>query len=325
VKKVNRHRLLRVALVVANALALVSGVDASVTLRAGVDRDSITVGDPVRFRVRIYRDRGDSVAVAAGEGNLGSLEVRSALEPRIRELDGGRIEETRDLVVTSYRTGEFELPAAVAVYRTAAGDTGRVSAPPVPIVVRSVKPEDADDIRDIKLPALVAGRVPLWLWLTTAGLVAAAGAVVWYVRRRRRRPAETPPPPPVDWPLEIAKIGRMGLLEKGDYKAFYSLLSDAFRRYVEERTGVEAMERTTHEISRDLRGVPIREEKVLDAEGFLSEADLVKFAKYNPPHPRAQGAVDRVLDLIGRLNSEPIGQDGSDSRAPATETAEVAR
>lgn len=296
----------------------VAPASGEVTVRAGVNRDTVTVGDPITFRVRVRRGKEDAVALSVKGDALGPFEVRESRPPSMRERDDGTIEETQDLVIAAYQTGIFEVPPVTLRFRTAAGDTGSLRSDSIPIVVRSVKPEDATDIRDVKVPVTVAPRMPVWLWVVAGLLALALTAAVWYLRHRRRRPREAPPAPPIDWFAEVAKIARMGLLEKGDYKRYYTLLSEAFRRYLEARTGVEAMECTTFEIARDLRRIAIQDQKVLDTEGFLAEADLVKFAKHSPPHQAALRAADRVRELMEKMNTEPVvreisGEDGREA------------
>ncbi len=275
---------------------------AQVSFHTGVNRDTITVGGPITFRVRVRRGAEDRVEILPEGGFPGPFEIRHQPAPRVREMGEGRVEETRDYVITAYRTGEFELPPLTLRFQTASGDTGRIASDAVPIVVQSVVTEDISDIRDVKPPVEMPSRIPLWVWIAGAAL-AVAGAV-WYVKYRRRRVREEPPLPPVDWPAEVAKIARMGLLEKGDYRRYYTLLSEATRRYLEARACVDAMERTTFEIAAGLREQSVGEAHVAEVEGFLSEADLVKFAKVRPPEETAARAVQRVLDLMAHIDAE---------------------
>jgi hypothetical protein len=287
-------------------LAVAPCSSAEISLLAGVNRDTITVGDPVTFRVRVWRGTDDHVEVLSEGPFPGPFEIRDVRPPTVRESDRGGVEETRDYVITLYRTGEFEVPPLMLRFRAANGDTGSIRSSPIPVVVKSVKPEDLSDIRDIKPPVEIAVRVPLWAWVVAACTLIVAAAAIWYGRWRRRRPREEPPPPPVDWHAELEKIARMGLVDRGEYKQYYTLLSELFRRYLEARAGIDAMERTTFEIMWDLRDHPVGRRCATDVEGLLSEADMVKFAKYRPPETTASGTVARVRDLMDRIDSTPL-------------------
>jgi hypothetical protein len=285
-------------------LLLPGGAKAAVEFLAGVDRDSVTVGDAITLRLRARWDAGDRVAMPRPDTALagGPFEVLEQQPPARRSTADGRTEERLDVRIAAYRPGVLEVPAMVLRYRTAEGDTGRVASRAIPVTVHSVLPEGQTDIRDIKPPVALPARVPLWVWLATAGLIGAGGLLFWYLRRRARRPVETPPPAPVDWPAEVARVLALGLLEKGAFQEYYFRLSEVLRRYLEDRTGVEAMERTTTEVLHDLAGTPLDASQAAEVEGFLTGADLVKFAKHRPSAKSAADAADQIRNLMRRID-----------------------
>ena len=89
------------------------------------------------------------------------------------------------------------------------------------------------------------------LVLTVAILI----ALLLWILRRRKRPGETAtvPPKPTDYIVEFKKIARMGLVERQAFLVYYTLLAETLRRFLEERVGVDAMERTTEEIAKARR------------------------------------------------------------------------
>ena len=304
-------------------LAVAPCRSSEISLLAGVNRDTITVGDLITFRVRVSRGADDQVEVLSEGPFPGPFEVRDVRPPAVRESGRDGIEEIRDFVITLYRAGEFEVPPLILRFRTANGDTGRLRSSPVPVVVQSLKPEDLSDIIEKKLTTMeFPGQVPLWAWVAAACLLAVAAAAIWYGRRRRRRPREEPPSPPVDWRAELEKIARMGLVDRGEYKHYYTLLSELFRRYLEACAGIDAMERTTFEIMWDLRHHPIGSGCAVDVEGLLSEADKVKFAKFRPPRTTASEAVARVRDLMDLIDSTPLERGPVSVAEPQPATAE---
>ena len=281
-------------------------VEAEVDFRTGVNRDTITVGDPVVFRMRISRHKDDRVWIQHDDAFPTPFELRETSPADIKTLDQNRVQETRDYTLTIYQVGDFSVPSVILHYATAGPDSGVIHSQPIPVVVRSVKPDGLTDIRDVKPPVSVQAKVPLWVWgALVGGLLLIAGAIWWW-RRRLRKPKEIPPPPPVDWEQELAKIGYLGLLEKRDYKQYYSLLSEVMRRCIEAKMDVRAVEHTTFEIAGDLRALKADDMLVLDIERFLSEADRVKFAKYTPSEEIAKDAMPAVLTIVKRLVQPPV-------------------
>jgi hypothetical protein len=297
------------------------GARAEVLFDAAVNRDTLTVGDPVLLNVRVLREAGDAVALMQDEGFVAPFEVRRRVPPAVRETPDGRVEETLAFELAVYRPGAVEVPSLVLQVRTAEGDSGLITTVPIPVVVRSVRPSGMTDIRDVKPPVDIDASIPAWFWIALAVLIALVAALIWYWNRRRRKPGVDPPRPPVVWPDEVAKILRMQLVEKGALKRYYSLLSEVMRRYLEDRVRVDAMECTTHELVRDLRRVPVGEAEVSALERLLSEADLVKFAKLRPRDDVALKAADSVLDLMRRMDERgKAGEDDSVVAAPAEAT-----
>ncbi len=305
------------------SLALSSpDASAEVVFDATVDRDTLTVGDPVRLSLRIRREPGDAAVLLQNEGFLAPFEVRRQVPPAVREMSEGRVEESLAFELAVYQVGVIEVPSLVLQVRTAEGDSGLIISDPIPVIVRSVKPAEMMDIRDVKPPVDIEAGIPGWFWFAVAVLVAVAAGTLWYWKRRSRKPKVEPPPPPIVWPDEVAKILRMQLVEKGAFKRYYSLLSEVMRRYLEVRVQVDAMECTTSELVQDLRRVSIGEAEVLALEVLLSEADLVKFAKLRPRDEVATKAAETVLDLMRRLDAQRRESDDENvNSAPAEATA----
>ena len=268
-----------------------------------VDRDSVTVGDRIVLTLELRRPLDDTSAVAP---ELSLPEVFQILHsPRAtstREDESQLIAQSIELA--AFKTGLFTLPAAVVQLIRSPGDTLRLSADPIDIVVGSVKPVDIDDIMDIRPPVDIDARIPWWGWVGLCLLVVILLVVVWLLFLRKKKTRPEPPLPPTDWFEEIRRIGRSGLLEAGDLLTYYTSLSETLRRFLEARTGVEAMERTTIEVGDDLSTAGIGSGRVIAIQGFLSEADLVKFAKFLPGADKAREDLNRVLHTMGEVDTD---------------------
>ena len=154
------------------------------------------------------------------------------------------------------------------------------------------------DIRPIK------GLVPvphdwLWLWILLAVLAIAAGIAFWIWKRRQR--AAAPPVLPVTPPHAAALLALRQLRDENPVvEVFYVRLSGIVRRYLEDRFQLRAPERTTEEFLREVAQAgtfPEQHRELLGA--FLTECDLVKFARHQPEsadRERAFGAALRFVE-----------------------------
>ncbi len=285
-----------------------SSCQSSVSVRSEVDRSTITVGDPIKYTLIITYEEDHRVYPPPLASNLGQFEIKDFKYPRTIRTDEGLLEERTEYTVTSFRTGDFQIPPLIIGFVTAEGDSGWVESEPIAIRIQSVNVEGAKDIRDIKGPVEIPQGVRSWMiWSGVALLVATAGVILHILASRKKRLQEdiaTEPDVPIDELGEFDKIDALGLIEKGQYKEHYILISEALRRYIERRYKIEAMERTTYELLDDMndaraeRLIAIEKEHIESINEFLSGCDLVKFAKYMPRLEEAKGSTQRARAIV---------------------------
>ena len=283
--------------------------NAAVEFLTGVDRDTITIGDPFVLRLRVQRGADDKAEIAYGKDFPQPFEIRHTGGVETEQLENGRVRETQDIVLAIYQVGAFRVPPVSVHFVNAEGDSGKIASQPIDVLVQSIRPEGTTDIRDVKPPMAVVAQIPVWFWLAVGGLILLLAGLVWYVYRRGRRPRADLPPPPVNWLEELERVGQLGLIERENYRQYYSLLSAVLRRCLEAKTPVHAVERTTFEIGRDLRVHAFDDQLVMAIEGFLNEADRVKFAKLAPRDYIAREAMDGVRDIVNTLVTPPVTQE----------------
>ena len=293
-------------------------------LTADVDTARARLGDPVTLRLRVERPASSrSVFPELPEG-LGSWEVRSRSEPATRAAAAGLQVDERRYGLAAYKLDAGEIPPVEVLVVSAAPDTARLASPPIPVEIVSARdPEEGDALRAIKPPMTILGGIPLWLAATLAAVLAVLAA--WLVSRfllrpGKESPAPPPPPPaPVDYEREFALIAESGLLQRGAVKLYYTRLSEVMRRFLEDRLSVDSLDRTTSEIAADLRRAPeppdagTREGII----GFLEAADLVKFARAEPPLPEASAAPEEGRRLVAGAGQQLRGRVETPAAVPA--------
>jgi hypothetical protein len=242
----------------------------------------------------------DSLEMPADVENAGRRELRL-------DTAGGARWVTAIYPLAAWRPGEVELPAATVLLRSLAG-TREVQADFAPFHIESVLPADTAGIEPKPLRD-VFGANRVWWPILLALLLLLLLLVALWIIRRRRRPAQTivlaPARPPREVVLEeLDRIRALGLVEAGDVKVFYTLVSDALRRYVATIEPAWSQDLTTTELSvrmraqvradqaRRLLAAPAGSAGVAVAApadagiarliGILGSADLVKFARRRP-------------------------------------------
>jgi hypothetical protein len=285
----------------APAAARVTPVLDEVAVTTTADTDSVTVGQ--RFHVLYRFAFADSLSPVVPEAlDAGTCRVISIAWDEKRE--GGRVDRAARAVFIPLSVDSSVVPANAFDFVTPRGDTLRAWSDEIRVSIRRIA-EGAKDVRPLKEQWNAPPNY--WLWAAiiagAAGLVAAA---VWWWRRRRARPAGAVPevrlPPEFVALSELERIEREGLVARGEHKTHYTLVVDVLRRYFEARFGIEAMDRTSAELLRDLeqRGTAV------DGLGdLLDEADLVKFAKLVPSPDAGLAAVGRARDIVIATTPKP--------------------
>ncbi len=277
-----------------------------------VDSAATTLGHPVELTLRLrygtdYRPLSPPL--------LTSLPLDGA----VVEVDAGSPRQSADGTIESllrwdlrfYQLGEAELPPVPVSFVAGEGDTLRLVSDPIDIAVEPVRAEGETALRDIKPPIVLAGGIPVWLAAILAALLALGIATLVhrvFITRRSSAQAPAAPRAPVDYVREFARIAEMDLVNRGALKLHYSLLSDTMRRFLQDRVGIDAPELTTWEIAEAVPAV-LDKDELSSVERFLSEADLVKFAKASPPSQDSLRVPDVgkqiVRDVDARLRRSP--------------------
>jgi hypothetical protein len=291
---------------------------APVTVHAHVEPDHPTIGQRFRYTMEVSAQPGVEVVVTQPSDRLGDFEIVDfGVDPPAQR--DGRTLVSRWWRLVGWSPGEHAIESPPVRYRLpgeeehdAAGDTQHVT-------VASVLGDanERTDIRDIAGPEPVPRDLRPWYLAggVLAGLIALALGWQWLRRRRRRAGIAVPPRPPHEIAAEALRALRARRLpEVGEFKEFYSTLSDIVRRYLEDRFHVRAPEMTTEEfLVATARGAALERAHRALLGTFLGESDLVKFARFVPTlgdSERALAAAERFVDDTAERERVP-GEDGA--------------
>lgn len=319
---VNRIRTSSLALLA--ALLVSSGAPAQVSrlsAYAHVDSSSYLVGDWITMHVDLVHPKGAVIHPVLGDSAGGFL-----------VLDRRPVVPTSDttsataFVVAKYDSGSATFPS-VGFSVIVPGDTAprTVTTNPVVLTVVTVPVDTSKDIRDLKPPMSIPVSLAEILEYGGGGLLALGLLYFgwrywkrWKARREGKAGAYVPPPRPAHEVAfeQLALLKEKKLWQQGLIKQYYSEATEIFRRYLENRYTLQAMEETTDEILAGLRKLRFPEPMLGTAERILRRADLVKFAKFEPgpaDHEEMIAVIHEFVDRTKIVQMTPV--------APAEEKA----
>lgn len=275
---------------------------------AAVDKTSIQIGDRLTYTITVKAKKNVEVEFPQMlPENLAGFAIKD-FGSSAKGLFGKKTFKQWYLLDT-YVSGEHIIPATAVKYRTKGQtDWQELNVNEVKLEVKSIlnNASNRADIRDIRGPKSFAGRIQLYTLIALAVLLILGGVFALILLKKKQEESKAPPTP-----AHIIAYEALAALEKKDYihqgqtKAYYIELSDIVRHYLENRFNIRAPEMTTEEFF-----IKVKENSSLSVEhkgllrDFLTNCDLVKFAKYQPAETEASLALASARRLIDQTKQE---------------------
>jgi hypothetical protein len=256
-------------------------------LQARVVPERVLLGEPFVYELVITHPAEHRYEVEL-PSELGDFSLLSQTRQRQDAPQGaGPSVTTFGLRLSAFALGKLTLPEVPFTVATPEGPR-RFVAPGRTVEVASTLPEDAEEkgaeLKDIQPPTEVT--IPSWamVWwlLLLSRVVALAAGLALVVQGRRKQVREVvAPPAPLDVRTRRAldMLKAEGLPEQGRVKEFYFRLSEVLRGYLGERYGFDALECTSTELMMQLRRLPTPGLPEDELMRFVSESDMVKYAR----------------------------------------------
>ena len=278
----------------------------NISAKASTDKSDYLVGDYINYTIQVNYDKGLKVFPPFIKDSLKNVSIIQTLNPVVNNQNG-KVTATYKYILSGYDSTGVTIPPIAVLYQTS-GDTiiHYAITNAVNFVVRTVKVNPQADIKDIKDPL----RISLdWRWILFWVLLALiiAGAVYYFYRRyQKKKLAMQPVRKVVKLPVHTIALNALHDLEeqklwqKGMIKEYHSSITEIIRRYFEERFNMPALELPTSEaveLLRQRKG----SELILDTTyNFLSNADLVKFAKFTPLGSVNEEMMKQAYEIVNK-------------------------
>jgi len=290
---------------------------------ASVDKDEVTIGDKIKFVLRVkYKGEITLQFPEVGE-QIGVFAIRETglAETPKRETDGYLVVE-REYALNSYEIGRHAIPSLKIKYKGSQGEDEAATSEVI-IDIKGVLKEGeiSDDIKDIIPPVDVPTSFKrLIVWISVGmGLLLLSGVICGLVYKFKKRSRIQEQQFVKRTPQEIAyelleRLLKEDLIAKGLVREYYYRITNILRHYIEDQFGLLAPERTTEEFLTEMAHTNKLDatHKILIQE-FLERCDMVKYAKYGPSNfeiKETYDAAKRFIDeTIERLKEKEVFAD----------------
>ncbi len=297
----------RTAALIVLILSLASPAFSQITsASASTDKTDYLVGDYINYKIQVGYKKGLTVYTPAIQDSLKGVTVLKQEDPVEAETNGN-VSVTYGYILSCYDSADVTIPPIPVFYR-APGDTSlsSVSTNPVGFTVRTVPVNMKEGIKDVKAPI----RIPFdWRWILVwilAALLVGGPAYYFYRRYRKRKAAGMPAVETLQIsPHEAAlkalhELEQAHLWQRGMIKEYHSSITEIVRRYFEERFRMPALELPTSEAVELLKKRPESEPVWGLTYNFLSNADMVKFAKFTPMSSVNEEMMKQAYEIVNK-------------------------
>ncbi|MCS6913698.1 MAG: hypothetical protein RMK29_17245 [Myxococcales bacterium] len=283
-----------------------------VVARVSLVPASARIGDPLRLDLVVEAEAGVVVEMPPFGEALGRFLITS-FTPRQEQLPDGKTRHVQSYLLEAPMSGRQRIPPLrIGFSDRRSGSSGspdgsggdhELLTEEIAVEIASALPEGevAAELRGLReaLPETPGVRVR-WYHVTGGTLVVlllGGWRLRQYLRQRAARRARAAAH---EIALErLLRLERRGFPGAAEADAWYVELSDAVRRYIEDRYGVRAPELTTEEFLREAQHLPgmaasHREQLAV----FLGTCDRVKFAAYHPAPEESRVALEQARTFV---------------------------
>lgn len=273
--------------------------------RAVLSTNTLLVGDPVTLTLTARHPAGSTIRFPdIGSGKETVVRGRSAAS---RDVSKTIVESEESYQLTSFRVGDWTLTTNPVVCTLSGGEQKIQALPELVLHVQSslnaTNATKLADIKEIIKPPLHLPR-KLWIILLIALLALLAGILTLILRRTSRAAEASAPPEP---PHLRARRALDALRAKPwAPEPFFTELALILRTYLENRFDLHAPESTTEELTRAMTSdarLELQQQQAL--QNFLTQADLVKFARAGAEQDVMQNAFATVESFVEQTRAEP--------------------
>ena len=263
-------------------------------ISATVDRDKILIGEQIELKVLITDIDKANADVSHWfdlPDSFNHMEIVKRFPIDTISAEGS-INYSQKIIITSFDSGVWQIPAITVSFAE------KLSINAMPITI-SVLPIDVSNLKDYHDFKEIIEVKPETDWLFIGSIAAAVIVlaiiiflVIRYFNKRKLRPKSVSKIFSIKDVLhQLDALQVKGLIEKKQYKLFYTELINICRNYSDHQLNNYSADKTTDEYMLMLKSRIGNEPTLIHFFQLLRLADAVKFAKFIPPNNESDDAI----------------------------------
>ena len=283
-----------------------------ISVKAFTDSSDYQVGDYINLIIQVEHNKDVSISSPVISDSTSKIELIKQESPEIENHEGNLISTFR-YIISKYDSGNVTIPPIPVLYKVKGNEELQTAfTNEVHFTVHTLQIQPGGQIKDVKAPI----KIPLdWkeilLWVLIV-LIILGIAFYFYRRYKKKKMADTKrirkvieKPPHVIAIYELRALEQEQLWQKGSIKEYHSRITEIIRRYFQDQFYLPALELTTSEVMQYLKQVRRAGIITETTYNFLSNADLVKFAKFKPMASINEEMMKQAIEIVEKTKPAP--------------------
>ena len=282
---------------------------AQVKVESRISAMEMLIGEQVKIDVSVTCKPSAQVIFPQTADIPQGIEFLGAIDNEDEQAADGQVLRSRSYVFTSFDDTLYYLPPMTVSVDGKDYKTNKLALKVLDVEVDTLHLEQYRPAHDIQQNPFLWSDWSLSFWLSVVMLMLMAVAWYLYLRLRDNKPVIASLRivkrllPHQKAMKAIEEIKADHIVSAENPKEYYTRLTEALRRYIEERYGFSAMEMTSSEIIDRL--VQSGDQTMLDElRQLFQTADLVKFAKYSTLINENDANLVNAIDYINQTKIE---------------------
>ncbi|MGQ9799334.1 MAG: hypothetical protein ACUVRG_08575 [Ignavibacterium sp.] len=277
-----------------------------ISVKANTDSSDYLIGDYINFTLTISHTNEVGIVTPFFRDSLNKFDIIKEI-PVEKKKTGNENLLIYKYVLSYYDSAEITIPPIKIFFRVKNDTTLQsVQSDSLQIKIHRLNVKVEEDIKDVKPPI----RIPfdwltliIWILVGIAILIIAYFLYKKYFRKEAVKEVSKPKivlPPHEEALMKLDQLNREELWQKGFVKEYHTRITEIIREYFEKRFNLPALELPTSEQIEYLKHIPEAKEIISLTESFLTNADLVKFAKFVPMDGVNSEMMKQAIEIVNR-------------------------
>ena len=281
------------------------------TPHAFVDKKTITIGEILTYTLEIDLNKDSDIDFTKTGLDMGGFVLKDIEDEKEEKIGEFKIRKRRHYRLMTYTVGSYIIPEQMIQVTLPDKTVKALQTQAIFIDVESTldESENSEDIKDIKGPVAIPFTLNIYYIMGSLIVLIISGLIAYHILKRRRvkqTPIVIKSADEIAF-IELDRIEALDLIQNNKMKAYYYLVSNCLRVYLENRYQIKAPEQTTEEFIADISQSDILDEAHINLlKEYLTHCDLVKYAKLSPPISESQKIMTTTRNFIDK--TRPISE-----------------